>query len=60
MMEPTITQNGGLYAVQHDTSNDDRSRHRKWLHADMIIRIDSLRPEASAARKMKREKICYI
>jgi hypothetical protein len=55
-MEPTITQNGALYALQHVARNKCRTSHRKWLHADAIIRIDSLRPEASAARKMRREK----
>jgi len=59
MMEPTITQNGALYALQHDAGNNYRERHRKWMLADKVIRIDRLRPEASAVRKMKRKEICY-
>ena len=60
MMEPTITQNGALYALHHAASNKGRSKHRRWLRADAITRIEKLRPEASAARKTIREKICYI
>jgi hypothetical protein len=37
-MELTITQNGALYAMQHSARNNHGREHKKWLHANEIIR----------------------
>jgi hypothetical protein len=43
--ELTITQNGGLYAMQHRALRKFRSPQRKKAVADKVIRIDASRPK---------------
>jgi|GEM_PF-3151314 len=57
MMELTITQNGALYALQHRARNNYPRRHRKWLHANEIIRTAGRR--FWLGRKIKTEEVCF-
>ena len=55
MIELTITENGVLYALQHSARNNHRRWHRKWLHANEIIRSAGRR--LWLGRKIKTEEV---
>jgi hypothetical protein len=46
-MELTITQNGALYALQHQGTDSYRGARRKRANANKIIRTDELSPASS-------------
>jgi hypothetical protein len=41
-MEPTITQNGALYAMQHGASKKNRGSRQKRMGADLIRALPTL------------------
>jgi hypothetical protein len=61
-MELTITQNGTLYAMQHQSLLGFRSaRRRQAIARQTIRRATKGHLELSAARKnKKKEKTCFI
>jgi hypothetical protein len=52
-MEPTITQNGALYALQHGATAKYRDAHKKRAITSKIIRTDELLPEMFVWYKLK-------
>lgn len=57
-MELTITQSGALYALQHSARTKYRRGHRKWPHANEIIRTVGRR--FWLGRKIKTEEVCFV
>ena len=58
-MEPTITQNGALYALQHRATKKYRGARKKRVSVNNIIRTDELRLESLAGSKIQTQEICF-
>jgi hypothetical protein len=52
-MERTITQNGGLYALQHGATKNYRGARQKRVISNKIIRTDEVLPEMFVWYKLK-------
>jgi hypothetical protein len=54
-MEPTITQNGALYALQHGATKKYRGARTKRAITNKIIPTNELLPEMVVWCKLKRD-----
>jgi hypothetical protein len=52
-MERTITQNGGLYALQHGATKKYRGARQKRVIGNKIIQTDEVLPEMFVWYKLK-------
>jgi len=59
-MERTITQNGALYAIQHNGSSKFQDAWNARAIACKKIQADPAKPVNSAAQKIKTEEQCFI
>ena len=59
-MERTITQNGALYAIQHNGSSKFQDAWNARAIACKKIIPEGAEPETSVAHKTKTEEICFI
>jgi hypothetical protein len=60
-MELTITQNGALYALQHNPLNQEfNGAHMKRARTRNVVSAPHAGVDVSPAQKLETEKTCFI